>query len=171
MKKFFIGFLILAAIAIPVGLFNESQTKTLSKTTENIKSVLDASEFWVNKNTTISESGLIQKIGEPDSIEEWTHTYFGYNYQIRTLVYGNYEYHFNNDMLQRISINETISYKNKNEILSMFGLKLYNNSEVKDNNFSYRVYNCGVHDFWVQYDSESKTISYIKITFGNLFGD
>lgn len=133
----------------------------------NSNAIFDATQFYVSKNATVSESKLIDILGDPDEIEEWNHETTSKSYPIRTLIYGNYKYHFNSDMLQRISIDEEIPYESKDEILEMFGLKKYKNSSVKDNNFSYRVTNCGVNDFWTQY-SDGKLNS-IRISYGSLF--
>lgn len=135
----------------------------------DVNTILDATQFYVDKNTTMSEKQIIEKLGEPDSVEKWNYKQSGKTYPIKTLRYGNYEYLLNSDMLQRINLNEEIKYKNKNDILKMFGLQKYKNSVIKDTNSSYRVSNCGVNDFWIQYDDSAKTMNFIKISYGTLF--
>jgi hypothetical protein len=135
---------------------------------ENVNIVLDASQFWESKHETISEINFIKLMGEPDSTEEWIYETTLGSYQIKSLYYDNYEYMFNGGTLTRISIEEGISYNNKDEILKIFGLKEYSNSEITDTNHSYRVTNCGVVDFWVQ-DMDENNLITIKISYSSFW--
>ena len=181
MKKIKMVFLIIIFGLILVNLIMEnpenpgavptsSTTSSPSLESNDVEMVLDAMSFY-DGNKTISESKLIELKGEPDEIEEWNYkraTDF-LTYPIRTLYYGNYAYHFNNGMLHRISIHDAeIPYKNKEDILKMFGLKKYINSEVTDTNFAYRVTNCGVYEFWVPIMDED-SLNAIRISYSSLF--
>lgn len=129
--------------------------------------VLDAMSFY-RDDKTVNEAQLIEMNGEPDSIEEWKQKGVSATYSIKTLYYGNYAYHFNNDMLQRISISEEIPYTDKDEILEMFGLKKYSNTTINDLNVSYRADKCGVYDFWIPIMDED-SLDEIRISYTSLF--
>lgn len=142
---------------------NEPEQKNVIAIVYDISSIYDG-------KTAVSEARLIELLGEPDSIDEWKYsTSASKNYPIKTLYYGYYEYSFNNDCLQRISINSSIQYESKADFLAMFGLKKYSNSIEKDTGSAYRVSMCGVNDFWMGYDSKTKEIKWVKISLGNLF--
>ena len=129
--------------------------------------VLDAMSFY-RDDKTVNEAQLIEMNGEPDSIEEWKQQGVSATYSIKTLYYGNYAYHFNNDMLQRISISEEIPYTDKDDILAMFGLKKYSNTNINDLNVSYRADKCGVYDFWIPIMDED-SLDEIRISYTSLF--
>ncbi len=143
---------------------------------DSIEVVFDATQF-LRDNKTISEAELIKLIGKPDSIEEWNYK-TSYQvlvnktptYPIRQLNYGNYEYLFNNDMLQRINIYEEIPYKNTANILKMFNLKKYANTDIANNNVSYRAKDCGIPDFWVP-SMDKDNLNIIKISYGTFWSD
>jgi hypothetical protein len=143
---------------------------------EKIEVVFDATKFIVDDERTVTEAELIDMLGEPESIEEWNYQVYQelllreVEYPIRSLFYqgGTYEYKFNNDHLQRITINMDIPYNKKSDILPLFGLSEYSNSEITDTGVAYRVTNCGVYDFWVT-KMDNQIIHNIHISYGNLF--
>ena len=171
MKKGKIIFLVITFIIVGGLIFgisrvmNDPEKYQSANVDSNV--MFDATQFYTSENETVSENKLIEMLGDPDEVEEWNHETTSKSYPIRTLMYGNYKYHFNSDMLQRISIEEEIPYESKDKILGMFGLKKYKNSSINDTNVAYRVTNCGVHDFWTQY-SEDK-LSSVRISYGSLF--
>ncbi|MDF2608915.1 MAG: hypothetical protein K0R92_389 [Lachnospiraceae bacterium] len=155
---------------------NSDRPITLTPTPINV--VFDATKFIIDNERTVSEAELIEMLGQPESIEEWN--YESYQsllgkemiYPIRSLYYNEnkYEYKFNNNMLQRITITEEFAYEDKNNILPMFGLKKYSNTKITDTNVAYRCSNCGIYEFWVyDMDSKPKTIKGIHISYGSLF--
>lgn len=175
--------IIVIVFANQVGLisikFNESVTSKgdseVTVSSEDDSVVFDASQYWITDSKTISESDFVKLMGEPDSIEEWNYE-ASYQvlvdktpvYAIRTLYYGNYEYLFNSDMLQRINIYDEFSYEDTDDILEMFGLKEYSNTKIKNNNVSYRATDCGVPDFWV-YSMDGDSLNGIKISYGTFW--
>lgn len=85
--------------------------------------VFDALQYEVKDGHNITEDELIERLGEPESIEEWDYeTGSGRRYSIRTLYYEDEEYSFNNDNLQRVTLWGDISYSSKNDFLKMFNL-------------------------------------------------
>lgn len=175
MKKGKVIGLIVAVVfigAIGFGISRMAQNpENYQNDTPKTEVILDATSFFISENETVSEEKLIEMLGEPDEVEEWDFKTSSKSYPIRTLRYDNYGYSFNSGMLQRISIDEDIAYENKDDILGMFGLKKYKNSKVNDTNVAYRITNCGVHDFWIQYDDSEKTMNSIRISYGSLFSE
>lgn len=168
MKK--IGFVIVGLFIIAL-IFGISQIvknpeKYNSASTE-ASVVFDAMQYEVKDNSNISESELIQKLGEPDNIEEWNYETETHSYPIRTLHYGNYEYSFNDDNLQRLTIWDEIPYTSKDDFLNMFGLKKYANTMINDTGLYYRAFNCGVNDIWIEYTDS--IIKMVKISYGTVF--
>jgi hypothetical protein len=140
---------------------------------ENQTVILDAMSFWKNeeRTATISETELIQRLGEPDAVEEWNYKTDGeLEYPIKTLIYGDWRYNFNNNMVQWISADGLhIPYDSKDEILAMFNLKKYKNSEITDTGFAYRVQRCGIRSFWVAIMTDTELNS-IRISYGDILG-
>ncbi len=123
-----------------------------------------------------TEDDIIALYGEPESIDEWKYERFsdGLTYAIRTLSYtksnGEYwEFSFNNDLLQRISIDDcNISFDKKSDVMGLFGCKKYSNTETTDTNAALRYTNCGVSDLWA-WSVEDNVIKGIKISYSDLF--
>lgn len=137
--------------------------------TEPIVLVLDAMSY-IEGNTTVSESRLIEIKGEPDEVEDWNHNTGAKSFPIRTLYYGNFRYHFNNDMLHRISADDLkIPYQNKEDILTMFGLSKNINSRVSaETGVAYRVRNLVINDFWIPIMDENYLYA-VRISYTALF--
>ncbi len=139
------------------------------------ETVFDASKYWKTEGeSTISIKELKEELGNPESVDNWFYESIAganYGYKIKTLIYdnGSYEYNFNNGMLHRVTINKEIPYNDTDDFLEMFGLSKYSNTEIEDNGFSFRATNCGVHDLWIQYNSDNKTIENVKISYSNIF--
>ncbi|MBS4880176.1 MAG: hypothetical protein KH138_07735 [Firmicutes bacterium] len=132
--------------------------------------VYDALQYEVKDGKNITESELVNQLGEPDRYEDWNYEVGnGKYYPIRTLYYGSNEYSFNDDKLQRITLYDKFSYNSKDDFLPMFNLKQYSNTEINDTNSYYRAYYCGVHDLWLEYGNGEITMA--KITYGNIFGE
>lgn len=136
------------------------------KATVNV--VFDATKYSPKNGKNITEKELIKQLGKPKRIEKWDYkSGNGLTYPMRTLIYKNREYIFNNDNLQRITLYDEFSYSDKNEFLDMFNLKTYANTKINDTNSFYRVYNCGVNDIWLEYGDGKITLT--KISYGKIF--
>lgn len=161
---FLIAIVAIICFVFYMGSSNEEPSRITAK------SLFDAPYYYSSSNSPTNQTGLIDRIGEPDSIDTWNYTSAsGSIYEVDTYIYGNTEYHFNNNTLQRISMYDPISYTNKSDFLAMFELSETSNSTVNDTNASFRVSNCGVLDFWIQYDDALKIITDVKISYGPLF--
>ena len=157
-----IAFLLVAAIGVAI-IYQGAQG-----TARPVTVVFDALQYEVKDGHNITEDELIERLGEPESIEEWDYeTGSGRRYSIRTLYYEDEEYSFNNDNLQRVTLWGDISYSSKNDFLKMFNLSKYKNTEINDTGSYYRAYYCGVHDIWIGY--ENGKITMVKISYGDVF--
>lgn len=160
---------------------NPSSDKTAppDSTDKTIDVVFDAQKFMLLMQIdatsegyiTVSEKELIKMIGEPDRIEEWNYEVANMTYPIRSLFYdgGNYVYEFNNDYLTRIQIFESFHYKDKSDIIEMFGLSRTARTEITDTGKAYRAYNCMINDLWCTFGSEENTIEMTYISYSDLF--
>lgn len=159
-------FIIVGFIALCIILsitFGTGETKNAK---QNV--VFDAMQYRIENGKNISETALIEKLGQPQKTDEWNYTRSdGRIYKIRTLTYENSEYSFNNDVLHRITLNNTFSYNSKNDFLPMFNLKEYSNTTISDTNSYYRAHNCGVNDVWIEYADGQITMT--KISYSPLF--
>ena len=137
---------------------------------ETVPVVFDALQYEVKDGKNISETELIEQLGEPDRTEDWNYkTASGMAYPIRTLYYGNNEYSFNNDNLQRVTLYDKFSYSSKDDFLPMFNLKKYSNTNINDTGAYYRAYACGVNDLWLEYSDGEITMT--KISYGTVFSE
>lgn len=94
-----IAFLLVAAIGVAI-IYQGAQG-----TAGPVTVVFDALQYEVKDGHNITEDELIERLGEPESIEEWDYeTGSGRRYSIRTLYYEDEEYSFNNDNLQRVTL-------------------------------------------------------------------
>lgn len=164
--------IILAAICFFVfaafpNLFKEKEKS------EPVTQILYAPKY--NPDATghnISAAEFIEKNGQPDSQEDWNmDTGLGTYYQMTTLTYGNYDYIFSGDNLQRISIYEPLSYKKKSDFLNMFGLNEYKRSTILDTGVAYKAQDCGVYELYILYDDAAKQIDTVQISYSDIFGN
>lgn len=140
---------------------------------EPVTQILYAPQYNPDANNhNISAAEFIEKNGEPDSQEDWNmDTGLGTYYQMTTLTYGNYDYIFSGDNLQRISIYEPLSYKKTSDFLHMFGLRKYSNTEILDTGVAYKAQNCGVYELYVLYDADTKQTDTVQISYSSIFGN
>ena len=169
-KKILAAFLILFIGSMIFGIVQVAQNpEEYQNIPEEIPVVFDALQYQVVDGKNITEAELIEKLGEPDSIEEWKHEIGGgLFYPIRTLYYQDAEYSFNDDKLQRVTVYGSFTYESKEDFLPMFNLKRYENTTINDTNCYYRAYDCGVHDLWLEYGDGKITM--VKISYGSIFG-
>lgn len=127
----------------------ENQIKEISLTT-----IFNALEYETIDGKRLTEQELIDKLGTPDSTEDWNYSNRTISYPIRTLTYGLYEYKFNNDELQRITIYEEIPFSDSSEFLGMFNLEETKSTKIFENADTYRASNCGVYELWLTLDED-----------------
>lgn len=163
----------LVALIVGVGVGVSQMTKNPDKyqnKQSSVPVVFDALQYEVKEGKNITETELIEQLGEPDRTEDWNYTTAsGKAFPIRTLYYGNNEYSFNNDNLQRVTLYDKFSYESKDDFLPMFNLKRYSNTNINDTGTYYRAFYCGVNDLWLEYaDGE---ITMVKISYGSVFDE
>ena len=150
----------------------------VQKFTKTADIILNVNDFIFDNEKTedlydkraINEQELIAMLGQPDNIKKWDHEISDTKYyEIRSFVYGHVQYHFNALHLQRISINESINYEKKSDILQMFGLKEYDGSVVVQDDDKYIVTACGIREFSAKNNQNRNQISDINISFTTLF--
>lgn len=163
--------IVLVALGVGIGVGVSQIVKNPeSISEETVPVVFDALQYEVKDGKNISETELIEQLGEPDRTEDWNYkTASGMAYPIRTLYYGNNEYSFNNNNLQRVTLYDKFSYSSKDDFLPMFNLKKYSNTNINDTGAYYRAYACGVNDLWLEYSDGEITMT--KISYGTVFSE
>ncbi len=151
--------------------------KSAPEPTHDVETLLDVQQF-----AGISEHELIEKMGEPESREEWNYEKYSTVYPIVSCIYdGNrFEFLLNNDKVLRISVyadsyntenGEPFKFEEKDDILYMFGI---NPDDVKyakktDTNSAIRYENFGnITSLWVP-SYEDNSFDEVKIDFSDLF--
>lgn len=151
--------------------FMSMDIQTSGSNTSNI--IFDAMSMYsdVNTKTTLTIEELKGKIGEPEKTETWDYDVNSkLKYSITTLTYedGEYEYHFYDNHLVRVSIYKDIELsKNTYLNLSKFNLKSNNATQAKGNNFTLRFYDCGVNDLWIQ-NIENNIAGQVQISYSDV---
>lgn len=164
---------ITVAFAVFVVLTLGPSISTPKEKSEPVAQILYAPQYNPDANGhNISAAEFIEKNGQPDSQDDWNmDTGLGTYYQMTTLTYGNYDYIFSGDNLQRISIYEPLSYKKTSDFLHMFGLRKYSNTEILDTGVAYKAQNCGVYELYVLYDADTKQTDTVQISYSSIFGN
>ena len=166
---------ILAALIVTSLLYGCSQKEPEPQ--KNIETILDVHEFC-----GISEAQLIEKMGEPESREEWNYEVGNLYSPIISCFYNNnrFEFMLNNDQVQRISIHadsynhtdgEPFTFESKDDILLMFGIAPENiKYAIKvDTNSALRYRDFGnIKSFWVPM-YEDNSFDEVKVDFSDLF--
>ncbi|WP_455649288.1 hypothetical protein [Enterocloster citroniae] len=144
---------------------------------KNIEVILDAQQFC-----GVSEADLIEKMGEPESREEWNYEVGNLYSPIVSFFYDNnrFEFMLNNDKVQRISIHadsynrtdgEPFAFESKDDILLMFGISPKDIKYAKkvDTNSALRYQDFGnIKSFWIP-EYENNSFDEVKIDFSDLF--
>ncbi len=185
MKKCLSLIAVMLIVVIVLAGCSNSTAPTSSNSPDPVPVVFDALQFKIatenNSMRLMTESELIDAIGEPEDVDEWVYTQLnGDKYAIKTLVYENGKYEYNLSpssssdeyIVVRISINDAhIPYSSSNDILSMFNLSGFSNTTIEaDTGLAYRV-KIGNLDFWV-WDMDDNYLEGIKITYiDGLFGE
>lgn len=143
----------------------------------------------VTKYSRIASSQLLEIMGEPVSVEEWTNKTSKGDFSVTTFSYdknnNRYEFIVADDSVVRLTIysnkcwngeGESFKYSgNKQNMSKLFNIELSDNSKiVADTNFAYRIspVNDKVADFWaLDIDTNSKTFGMVKITYNMNYFD
>lgn len=140
--------------------------------------------FQAPDYSRISSSELIEKMGEPKSIDEWTNKTLKGDFPLTTYEYDSEDIHYEfviaEDSVIRVTLyssewwsneGEPFKYTNndKSDTRYQFGISdLGDNAKAKDNNVNYRI--TQVSDKIARFevidiDSENKTFGLTKITY------
>lgn len=176
MKKFFLVsmlFCTLSLSACEVNTPSEASTAALP----TIEVLLDVQQF-----AGISEEALIEKMGEPESREEWNYNNGVMSYPMVSCVYENnrFEFLLNNDQVLRISVHadsynsldgEPFTFAEKEDVLKMFGIDPKDTKYAKktDTNSALRYEDFGnIKSLWVP-SYKDTSFDEVKIDFSDLF--
>lgn len=82
--------IVVVALAVGIGVGVSQMTNNPGSTNkETVPVVFDALQYEVKDKKNISETELIEQLGEPDRTEDWNYTTAsGKTFPIRTLYYG-----------------------------------------------------------------------------------
>lgn len=146
-----------------------AQMEQMELTAENIaKSYKELTDGYVfnAKGLTFKDSEgkyvvcnmnqIAEIMGEPEESKDWTYTgttgqfpVTSYYYNLNSEKEPTLQFVFYNNGLMEVIVMEGIKFDNKKQLLKKFGLALGDDSQVAvDEDFEYRVYNCGIQDFW-----------------------
>ena len=167
---------VILSVLIIVGLVCGCSSKE-SEPEKNVEIILDVQQFC-----GISEAELIEKMGEPESREEWNYEVGNLYSPIVSCFYNNNEFEFmlNSDKVQRISIhadsyNHTdgapFTFESKDDILPMFGITIEDVKYAKkiDTNSALRYQDfANIKSFWIP-EYENNSFDEVKVDFSDLF--
>lgn len=168
---------ILSIIALAMLLIAGCSISQSADSQQNIEVILDVKQF-----AGISSQELIEKMGEPESTENWNYESFGLVYPITTYIYneGHFEFLVNNDHVVRISVladsyfdpeGAPFTFTEKDDVLYMFGItpEDVKYAEKTDTISALRYENFGnIHSFWIP-SYEGNGFEQVKIDFSDLF--
>lgn len=155
---------------------SDIETTAVGATTD-VSEVVDSSEF-----SRITSSELIDRLGEPVTIEDWTNKTSKGDFLVKTYSYdiddNHYEFIVAEDSVVRLSIysgknwngaGEDFSYSgDKSDIFEMFGITPDSDMKVKaDTGYAYRIsdVNSKVAAFDIYDLTDSNTFATVKITY------
>jgi hypothetical protein len=140
--------------------------------------------FNVNEYSRISSSELIEKMGEPASIEDWTNKTPTGEYALTTYIYDvdgiHYEFVIAEDAVVRVTLysnqywnneGDLFTYNNddKSDLRYLFEITdLRDSAKISDNNVNFEISPVSdtVANFRVmEVDSENKTFGFARITY------
>lgn len=176
MKKIFLVSMLFCALSLSACEAN-MPSGTSADAPRAIDVLLDASQF-----AGISEETLIEKMGEPESREEWNYNDGIMVYPMVSCVYENnrFEFLLNNDQVLRISVyadsynsldGEPFTFVEKEDVLKMFAVDPKDAKYAKktDTNSALRYEDFGnIRSLWVP-SYEDNSFDEVKIDFSDLF--
>lgn len=158
------------------------QDEQKSKNNKDESIIINAEQFW-----RISPEQLIEIMGEPEEIEErdfdtGVDTYPSISYKYED---GRYNFLIIENCVVKLTVyspkykesnGEGFTYKSENQIFTMFGIKMSNDTVRTANTgyaLRYQLVTDKIEDFWVtDIDSENKTFNIVNITYDQgYFGD
>lgn len=171
--------LLLTAVFISLLCLTACSSGSASSSTESdtVEVLLDVQQF-----AGISEQELIEKMGEPETREEWNYESVFSIFPMVSCYYSNnrFEFLLNNDHVVRVSIHadtynsldgESFTFTEKEDILKMFGIdpKDVKYAKLTDTNSALRYENfLNITSFWVP-SYENNSFDEVKIDFSDLF--
>lgn len=122
---------------------------------------------------------IAEIMGEPEESKEWTYTgatgqypVTSYYYNLKSEKEPTLQFVFYNNGLMEVIVMEGIQFDNRTQLLKKFGLELTDESQIAvDEDFEYRVYNCGIQDFWayaLEKDDNGKWRAYCYLRYFEL---
>ncbi len=155
------GIVLIIGIIFLCVLVNSS-TKDVSPVNE----ILNVSDFYKSAVETISKEDLIAKYGQPEKTENWDYKKAdGTLIPLETLSYENneYEYHFKDNQLVRITINKSIPFNSVKDVYKLFAMTKHDSTQENYGGTYLRIYNTSVPDFWCTINN--KKLENIRITY------
>lgn len=137
----------------------------------SINIVLDISDYIIDSRP-ITATELVEQLGNPEYIDNWTWQNNGKSYPIETYGYGDFEFNFYDGVLTRISnpFGADIPYESVNDFIKSFNLENPSGGESSNQYGVYWAYDCGiVRTFRVTYDSSKSVITDMMITFTDIY--
>lgn len=122
---------------------------------------------------------IAEIMGEPEESKDWTYTgatgqypVTSYYYNLKSEKEPTLQFVFYNNGLMEVIVMEGIEFDNRTQLLKKFGLELTDESQIAvDEDFEYRVYNCGIQDFWayaLEKDDKGKWRAYCYLRYFEL---
>lgn len=189
-KELFYMILCLLAIVL-IGCTTTGNQVSKEKKSEEVKSEEVVPILNANDYSRISTSELIEKMGEPESIEEWTNKTLKGDFPLTTYAYDGEGIHYEFVVAENVVVRATLyssewwsnegepfrySNKDKSDLRLLFGISdLGEHAKAKDNVVNYKI--TQVSDKIARFnvidiDSENKTFGLAKITYNlNYFDD
>ena len=104
---------------------------------------------------------LKKEFGEPNETDTWKYDGIdGLTYEMKDMYYDDFYFVTHNKRLLRVRFeNVDLTGKSNKQIIKMFGLDTYANTDIEDNGYVFKATNTGVYEFEVyDYGSDSARV-------------